>query len=1033
MEYSFFEKPILNSPYAEPTQHHDLDESGRPTGAAPHQGRRKSSLATPMVPASKNNKGKSEDSQGEFDLRKSQAGFVEDPTPIINEIRSQVSNWRRLPNPNSWGVTPITARLLQHWRRDDVDDIRPFFCQVEAVETVIWLTEVARKSARHKRFWTYIGDANEIANPGLFRMALKMATGSGKTTVMAMLIAWHTLNAVRSPNSNQFTRGFLIITPGITIRDRLRVLQPNDPDSYFQTRDLVPADLCQDLNKAKIVITNYHAFQLKDKIQIKKVTEAALQGRGEPINKKEEIGQMVQRVAGDILNIENLIIINDEAHHCYRKNPNASDEKRLSAEEKKEAKKNAEAAHMWLSGIEAVKETLKKQKKQSLSAIYDLSATPFFLQGSGWREGALFPWTVSDFSLIDAIECGIVKLPRIPISSNIPSNDMPVFRNLWEHIKKDMPKTGRAKGGQKNPSDLPLKLQTALNALYSHYEKTDDEWKRSGIKVPPVFIVVCNNTTTSELVYEWISGWKRQNKDGDLVVQDVGNLKLFSNFDQYGQDLPQPNTILVDSREIESGQISDAFKKIAENEIDKFRQERRQRGDHSEISDSELLREVMNTVGKEGRLGEQVRCVVSVSMLTEGWDTNNVTHILGVRAFGTQLLCEQVVGRGLRRYNYDLNQNGLFDSEYADIMGIPFNFTASAVPSSPQAPKKTTRVAAMKERTAKEIRFPRIIGYRAEFQERRLKAAFNDDSRLTLTPEIFGGGEVLLSGVVGEQNLISVADAKKVRPSTLPFNIASKLLHSYFRDENGEPRLYLFSNLKKIARLWLEGGYLECKGDTGKWMLEYPLIMDQACERIYNAILRAMTSVEEKPETKISGEALRTKSTIIEAVPDRFNPWGSTRHVGFSTTKELYATDADKSHVNYVTKDSGWEGEFARVVEQHPRTIAYVKNQGLAFEIPYRDGGVPRTYMPDFIVQIDDGHGLDDLLNIVIEVKGYRQENVKLKSETMREQWIPGVNNLKTFGRWAFGEFTSVFDFEVDFEKLLAQYLIKTMNQKPST
>ena len=1003
MTGTFYEQPILNSPYEEPALHHALDEEGQPTDNPPIAGRRSSKLISP-VPKPRKRRKKADPKQVKMDLH-SGDGISSDeqeynPTPIINEIRSRVAAWRRLPSQTDWGVTPATARLLHHWRHHDFQGIRPFFCQIEAVETIIWLTEVARTQKQYKRFWEHIHGANEQANPELVRLAMKMATGAGKTTVMAMLMAWQVVNAVRSPTSKLFTRGFLIVSPGITIKDRLRVLQPNDPNSYYKSHELVPADMLEDINKAKIVITNYHAFQLREMMDTNKVGKSLLQGRGEALKTQESEGQMARRVAEELMGFKNIVVINDEAHHCYRENPENKDIADLKGDDKKEAEKENKAARLWINGIEAFK------RKLGVRAVFDMSATPFFLSGSGWAEGTLFPWTVSDFSLIDAIECGIVKLPRVPVADNIPGADVPIFRNLWDHIGKDMPKKGRTTG---DPLAIPDVLKTALHALYKHYEETHEEWHRAGIETPPVFIVICNNTSTSKLVHEWISGWQRPNEDGEEIFEHHGHLKLFRNFDEHGNPFPRPYTLLIDSQQIESGELDKNFRAMAAAEIEQFKREMKQRsgaGDVGELSDAELLREVMNTVGKKDRLGEQVRCVVSVSMLTEGWDTNTVTHILGIRAFGTQLLCEQVVGRGLRRYSYDLNSDDLFNVEYADIMGIPFDFTAKPQVAPVKPPKKTTRVHAVKERAALEIVFPRVTGYRVDLPEERLTAKFTEDSKFVLTPEMVGPGQTLMEGIVGEGVMISAAEAQAKRPSTIAFDLAKHLLYKYFKDEDGEPKLYLFGQIKRIARQWIDEGYLVCKGDTGRWMLEYLDVANQASERIYNAIVNSI------------GDQRKVK-----AVLDHYNPKSSTAHVGFSTTKDLWTTVPAKCHINYVVLDSDWEAEFARVAEQHPNVISYVKNQGLGLEIPYKDGSTARSYIPDFIVQVDDGREADDPLHLIVEVKGYRHENVKLKSETMRTQWVPGVNNLGVFGRWAFEEFNDVFEMDKEFKALIDKVL----------
>ena len=1003
MTETFYEQPILNSPYEEPTRYHALDENGQPTDNPPIAGRRRSERISP-VPKSKKQRSKPDLKQASLELLADDgisSSEQEYATPIINEIRSRVADWRRLPSQTDWGVTPATARLLRHWRHHDFQGVRPFFCQIEAVETIIWLTEVARTQKTYKHFWDHIQGANEQANPELIRTALKMATGAGKTTVMAMLMAWQTVNAVRSPTSKLFTRGFLIVSPGITIKDRLRVLQPNALDSYYKSRELVPADMLADINKAKIVITNYHAFQLREVMDTNKVGKSLLQGRGEALRTQETEGQMVRRVAEQLMGFKNIVVINDEAHHCYREKPDSNGVADLKGDEKKEAEAENKAARLWINGIEAFK------RKLGVRAVYDLSATPFFLSGSGWAEGTLFPWTVSDFSLIDAIECGIVKLPRVPVADNIPGVDVPIFRNLWDHIGKDMPKKGKQVG---DPLAIPDKLKTALHALYKHYEETYEVWGRAGIETPPVFIVVCNNTSTSKLVHEWISGWQRPNEDGEEIFEHNGHLKLFRNFDEHGNPFARPNTLLIDSQQIESGELDSNFRAMAAAEIEQFKRERKHRGEHGEISDAELLREAMNTVGKKDRLGERVRCVVSVSMLTEGWDTNTVTHILGIRAFGTQLLCEQVVGRGLRRYSYELNSEGLFNVEYADIMGIPFDFTAKPQVAPIKPPKKTMRVAAVKERAALEIVFPRVSGYRVDLPEERITANFTEDSRFVLTPEMVGPGQTLMEGIVGEGVMISAAEAQSKRPSTIAFDLAKLLLYKYFKDEDGEPKLHLFGQVKRIARRWIDEGYLECKGDTGRWMLEYLDVGNQAAERIYNAIVNSI------------GDQRRVK-----AVLDPYNPKSSTAHVGFSTTKDLYTTARTKCHINYVVLDSDWEAEFARVAEQHPNVISYVKNQGLGLEIPYKDGSTARTYIPDFIVRIDDGRGADDPLHLVVEVKGYRAENVKLKSETMRTQWVPGVNNLGLFGRWTFVEFGDVYDMDKEFKALIDRVITRNI------
>jgi len=577
-----------------------------------------------------------------------------------------------------------------------------------------------------------------------------------------------------------------------------------------------------------------------------------------------------------------------------------------------------------------------------------------------------------------------------------------MFRNLWEHIRLKMPKKGRGKAVALDPLALPPQLQTALDALYGHYEKTFHLWQQAEIKTPPCFIVVCNNTSTSKLVYDYISGFQRENKDGTSQLE-FGRLPLFRNFDDHGNPLARPRTLLIDSEQLESGDaLDDNFRKMAALEIDRFRREIVERtGDRHQadnLTDQDLLREVMNTVGKEGRLGESIRCVVSVSMLTEGWDANTVTHVLGVRAFGTQLLCEQVIGRALRRQSYDLNEEGLFNVEYADVLGIPFDFTAKPVVAPPQPPRETVQVKAVRpDRDHLEICFPRVAGYRTELPEERLTAQFNDDSVLELTPDLVGATETRNAGIIGAPVDLNLAHTGDIRPSQMIYELTSHLVLTKWRDADGEPQLHLFGQLKRIARQWLETSLI-CKGGTYPAQLKYKTLADMACERITAGITRAHLG-----------------DSPIKAVLDPYNPSGSTIHVNFNTSKtDRWQTDSRRSHINWVVLDSDWEAEFCRVAESHPKVKAYVKNHNLGLEVPYRYGSETRTYLPDFIVLVDDGS--DTPLHLIVEIKGYRREDAKEKKATMETYWVPGVNNLARYGRWAFAEFTEVYRIETDFK-----------------
>ena len=999
---SFFEQPILNSPYGVPKRHWELDEEGRPTDTVIEL-RRRSDLISAM-PKPKSVRGAR---QSEMDLNASGLEGQEQAYNVnefVNEMRSQVDAWRQLPNPNDWQVSPVTQRLLQHWRaiqNDTNQAIRPFFCQLEAVETAIWLSEVSPKMGdRGRRVRRRLEAANAEANPDLFRVAMKLATGAGKTTVMAMLIAWQTLNSVRSPSSKNFSRGFLIVTPGITIRDRLRVLLPNDTDSYYQKLSLVPGDLMQDMQRAKIVLTNYHAFKLREQVQLAKGTRSALEGHGEALLTLESEGQMLRRVMPELMGLGRINVINDEAHHCYRERPGAEAPK-LTGDERKEAAENAEAARLWISGIEAAK------RKFGVQVVYDLSATPFFLSGSGWIEGTLFPWVISDFSLMDAIECGIVKLPRVPVADNLPGQPEPLYRKLWDAIGKKMPKKSR--GTKPDPQSLPIPLKTAIDALYGHYEKTFKLWEVEGVGIPPVFIVVCNNTTNSELLRDYIAGYERENADGTIETIP-GKCALFSNFSSDGDRLPRPRTVLIDSATLEAGgDVDKAFRDAHAQEIEAFRREQAERGGTSDdLTDADILREVMNTVGKTGRLGEQVRCVVSVSMLTEGWDANNVTHILGLRAFGTQLICEQVIGRALRRLSYDADPDtGLFSTEYADIMGIDgLNFSAQPRIAPPQPPRDVINVRAVSpDRDHLEIMFPRVTGYVADLPSDRLDVDFSGMEPYVLTPEKVSATVVTMQGIVGESERLDLEHYKTTRQSTIAYHVAKHMVFEKLRDANQRPRMHLIAPAKRIVNQWLSEGHLKCTGGTVPAQLLYREIADEVCDLIFGALI-------DKP----GGDS------ILRAVLDPYNPSGSTLGVNFNTAKATrYQPRPDKSHLNWIITDSDWEDKLAASIEEHPAVLAYAKNHNLGLDVPYLMEGEPRAYRPDFLIRLD----APEPTTLIIEVKGYRGHDAMLKAETMRAKWIPAVNRLGAYGRWGFAELRDVHDFAPSLEEAIGGMLGK--------
>lgn len=701
---------------------------------------------------------------------------------------------------------------------------------------------------------------------------------------------------------------------------------------------------------------------------------------------------MVRRVTRALGNKKNIVVINDEAHHCYREKPpeeSGEREEKVASEEKREAEQNKEAARVWLTGIEAI------NAKLGVRTVYDLSATPFFLRGSGYPEGTLFPWVVSDFSLIDAIESGIVKIPRVRVADDQMVGVMPTFRDLWLRIRNDLPKRGRTATDLTGEPLLPKELEAALISLYGNYEKSYKLWEQMDPVqrgTPPVFIVVCNNTTVSKLVCDWVAGWEKQLPDGTAVVVP-GKLSVFSN-EESGGWTSRPSTLLIDSVQIDSGEgMSDEFKRAAGAEIEEFKNEYRARfpgKTADDITSEDLLREVMNTVGKKDRLGENIKCVVSVSMLTEGWDANTVTHILGVRAFGTQLLCEQVVGRGLRRTSYEVDENDMFEPEYAEVYGVPFSFIPTAGTTiTPVPPKPVHRVRAMEQRAHLEITYPRVVGYRYLMPTEKLTPKFREESHLVLSNQELPT-ETEVRSVVGQGEMHNLDDLKAVRPQTVAFEIAKAALDGFFRDEDLNERPWLFPQLAAIAREWLDQ-YLICKGNAFPQMLLMAQLKHQAVEKIYSAVV--MGSQGEKRLMPI----MRPYDSI-----------GTTALVGFDSTKSIYPTDPDKCHLNYVVQDSDWESNLAHTLEQMPEVLAYVKNQGLGFQIPYVYQGKQANYIPDFIIRYDDGG--DEPLNLILEVSGENKKDKQAKVATAQNQWVPAINNTGAYGRWAFIEIKDPWD-----------------------
>lgn len=980
------DNPILNSPYEQPDRYYEIGPHG-PTGEV-REGRRPSESFIPIAVSRKGQKGKGGSVQESFDF--DATGERREKNSLINDVRRDVAKWRR--GGEYAGVTPITRKLLQYWA-DPERENRVIFAQREAAETAIFLTEVAGRSHGYADWRKRLEPQNDAHNAGLPRVALKMATGSGKTVVMAMLIAWQTLNKVQSPRDARFTNRFLIVAPGITIRDRLRVLLPEDTENYYDLRDLIPADLKGGLEHARIVITNYHAFQLKDAKEIKGVarnTRLLLKGdrKGDPF--KETPQAMVSRVLRDLgADKQQILVLNDEAHHCYMDRPLPTGEK--AAREQEAA--NLEA-RVWFKGLQAVSNHV------GVKQIFDLSATPFYLGGSGYNEGYIFPWTVSDFSLMDAIESGIVKVPRTPVDDDA-DHELVTYLRLWDFVGEALPK--RAAKGSVSGWLPPPELEGALRSLHRSYEKAFHHWETELAQhgsTPPVFIVVCPNTVVSKLVYDWIAGEEIVEND-EVVAHKPGNLALLSNV-QEGQPLARPRTVLIDSAQLESGDaMKPDFKLAAGAEIASFKAEFRRRNpgaDADQLTDEDLLREVMNTVGKKGKLGEQIRCVVSVSMLTEGWDANTVTHILGVRAFRSQLLCEQVVGRGLRRRSYAVNDQGYFEPEYANVYGIPFQFISSDKPiKDPLPPKPVQQVAALEGREHLRIRFPKLTGYRVELPDEDIWLDLESAPAFEIGPNTVPRW-VEMQGVVGAGERDRGED-RVYRAQEVAFSLAKRILDTQFNTVD-DKRPWLFPRLIGMCRDWIELKVQLAEGYTLAYLMTITEAQAEAAEQVWNVITRQVGNRRER----------------LRPMLNRFDPEGSTGDVNFDTRKATAPTE--KSEVSHVTLDgkdgNTWEQLLASELELNRNVEAYVKNDHLGFTIPYVHKGRTHSYVPDFLVRLQPLDGDDLTRTLVIEVSGSQKSPgpTTAKATTARDSWCASVNNHGGFGRWGYIEMTNPLDFK---------------------
>jgi type III restriction enzyme len=1009
------DNPILNSPYVEPQLHYNTDREGSLDYTDIRKGRRIFKTDSAVIPTRQS---------GQKEVFEWNEDAEEYLTHIINLCRKEVGLWRTTGYPNT---TRVTKELLTFWFNNPERLVtkKLFFAQQEAVETAIWINEVAEKSNAGQHILNLLRNGqqtvSENAADQLPRIAFKMATGSGKTVVMACLICYHYFNRQEYRNDTRFADYFLIVAPGITIKSRLGVLyvdtknkNPKDIEDYYRVRSLVPPNMehrLENLN-ARLVITNYHTFEPKILQGNKRSPfdgKVDLQGKKIDTDNKEDFSQVVKRTLGKFKSGSRVLILNDEAHHCYLP------KSKSKTTDNEESDENARAA-VWFSGLREI------AKKFKLQAVYDLSATPYYLTGSGYTPYSLFPWVVSDFGLIEAIESGLVKIPFLPESDNTQELTMPVLRNLYDHVKDELPKKGQrtqkkdaaAEGNKfiELPPRLPSLVKGALDQFYNHYVEYYNgirKYKEEKVNIfsaPPVFIAVCNNTGVSKEVYKYIAGYEYEDTEGNIVTVQ-GAKELFSNYDPVtNKPLKRPPTLLIDSDALENGeQINDDFKKIFASEIEEFKKDYARmhgQGSIEKISDAEILREVVNTVGQQGKLGSHIRCVVSVSMLTEGWDANTVTHIMGLRAFGSQLLCEQVAGRALRRMNYFLqgyDKDGnptddkrkivieKFPPEYAHIIGVPFKMFKGGKTEPPPQPVDLTHIAPIPSRQAEmEIEFPNVVGYRVENLDGEIKHDFRNIENYEIDGSKFPTETIMTSPISPNEEKLEVKGVLEKRDQELIFLITKELIKYHFSDEEGNPRFQKFNKLRSIVEEWYNEKVLLLNIPDQRFK---KLLYFEEPKKIVDHIARGIN-----PENNTTEH--------IRPVFNYYNKFNSTKYVNGNTVKEVFPTE--KSHINYVVMDSEWEGICAKTLEEIDAVECYVKNQFLGLTIPYTKDGKDRQYYTDFIARVKTKDGT--IKNLMIEISGMSKDKAE-KKWFVENRWIPAVNALKEkyeYPEWHFIE-----------------------------
>jgi type III restriction enzyme len=920
---------IISSPYDEPSEHWKYDRETRRFTREP--GRR------PAGYIRASDASKSFDDPGEF---------VE--LPLVNKIRPRVDAWRSADYP---GASGITRRLLKHWRDIEQRESsrRFFFCQLEAIETLMWLAEAPESDRVGMKI---PGDGGEFT-----RLCSKMATGSGKTILMSMLIAWQVLNKVTYAQDKRFSKNVLLIAPGLTVRNRLEVLVPGSAGNYYQEFQIIPPGLEDKLRQGqtcRVQVRNWHKLDWDSDEQVSK--RRSVDRRGALSDEA-----YVREVLGEMHTAENLLVINDEAHHAWRVPPKVKIAG-ISKDELKEATK-------WVGGLDRI------HRARGILICYDLTATPFAPTGRKSGEETLFGWIVSDFGLNDAIESGLVKTPRVVVRDDGELNSK--YKSKFYHIYTDLEVKPDLNRKVEPHTPLPDLVGKGYYFLGKDWLETAKAWKEGNIKTPPVMITVANLTHTAARV-QYAFEHKR------IRIEELCDPEKILHIDSKVLDeaeaQEEPGEILVEAAVVDEADEDPSEESAEENGAGpKKKLTKKDR--------AELLRKTVDTIGREGEPGEQIQNVISVGMLSEGWDAKTVTHIMGLRAFTSQLLCEQVVGRGLRRTSYEVDEvTGLFRPEYVNIFGVPFTFlphegSADAPPPPPATGK--TRIEPVAERRAQyEMTWPNVIRIDHEYRpqlsldadkvKRLVLDAYQTPMIAELAPMIDGKPDFTKLKEIHLEEL-----ARRFRMQRIVFETASEVYDLMVPTWKGS-REYLLAQLVRLVERYI---------DTGRVVVDPPLFNEDDKRR------RIVITLNMTKIVQHIWEAIRFENALtLEPVFDTERPIRSTGDMlPWYSGKACEHTK--RSHINMCVYDSRWEANESLELDRNQNVRAWAKNDHIGFEITYSFKGIIHKFRPDYLVRLTNGKTL------ILEVKGQDDQQQQTKREFLSE-WVRAVNGHGGFGEW---------------------------------